>query len=698
METTFGPAVDTDHRPAHGGDARFPRLLSPLRIGTMTLPNRIMMPAMHLNYHRDFGFADDTLIEFYRERARGLAGLISIGGFAVDPAGAGVFNSLLLGLWGDEYVPDLARLTRAMKQLNPTGKIACQLYHTGRVSPSSVTGLQPVAASDIPSRFNREALHVLSTDEVRALEQKYVDAAVRAVDAGFDCIDVFCGVGHLLSQFLSPATNQRTDEYGSSVANRARIAVNIVRRIRARLPGTPVLARLAGHDLMPGGNTHHEVREIAQLLEAAGADAFNVTGGWHEARVPQITGDVPTGAYAWLAQSIRTVVKVPVAASNRINDPDLAESLLRENRADFVSMGRPLLADPYLPRKLIHGEADLVSHCIACNVCLDTAWFGPTRCLVNPAAGREATMRIARADVVKRVVVVGGGPGGMSAARTAAQRGHRVILYEQHAKLGGVARIGDIAPGKLQYRWLYEDLTRQVAAQPAIEVRLNTIATAERLADDGADAIVVATGGTPIAPELPGGAATNIPIYQAHDVLDGRAGPIGNDVVIVGGGSTACETALFLKEQGSLDGETVKFLLIHRVMDPEELRQAALIGQPRRKITVVQRSARLAKDLNRSVRWTLLTALETAGVTLLANSQVRAVGAAEVTIEMQGGNLRSLPCDTIVLSTGIVSRSELAPQLRARLPAVPLFVIGDAASPRQATEAVEEGVRIGMQI
>ncbi|MGE4013894.1 MAG: FAD-dependent oxidoreductase, partial [Alphaproteobacteria bacterium] len=233
---------------------------------------------------------------------------------------------------------------------------------------------------------------------------------------------------------------------------------------------------------------------------------------------------------------------------------------------------------------------------------------------------------------------------------------------------------------------------------PAIEVRLNTIATAERLADDGADAIVVATGGTPIAPELPGGAATNIPIYQAHDVLDGRAGPIGNDVVIVGGGSTACETALFLKEQGSLDGETVKFLLIHRVMDPEELRQAALIGQPRRKITVVQRSARLAKDLNRSVRWTLLTALETAGVTLLANSQVRAVGAAEVTIEMQGGNLRSLPCDTIVLSTGIVSRSELAPQLRARLPAVPLFVIGDAASPRQATEAVEEGVRIGMQI
>jgi 2,4-dienoyl-CoA reductase (NADPH2) len=667
------------------------KLLSPLSIGGMEIPNRIMMPAMHLNYHRDGCYVDETLIAFYTERARGSAGLISIGGFAVDPAGAGVFKSLLLGLWDDSFIPDLKRLVRSMKEANPEGKIACQLYHTGRVSPSRLTGLVPVGASDIASRFNPEPVHVLSTDEVRELERKYVDAALRAREIGFDCIDVFCGVGHLLNQFLSPSTNNRTDEYGGSLESRAKVVVNIVRQTRAALPDVPILARLAGHDLVPGGNTHRESARIAQLLEAAGVDAFNVTGGWHESKIPQITGEVPTGAYVWLAKTVKDAVNVPVAASNRINDPEVAEHILRDNQADFISMGRPLLADPHLPRKLLEGSSDQINHCIACNVCLDTAWSGPTRCLVNPAAGREAELALKPVARVRRVVVVGGGPAGMMAAKVAAIRGHKVILYEKGRRLGGVAAIGDVAPGKKEYRWLYEDLARQVSSHGGIEIRLGREASLDGIRGDRPDAVVIATGGRPTTPDIPGIADAPVPVVHAHEVLGGQAVAVGEDVVIIGGGPTACETALYLREQGSLDAETVKFLLVHRLMDPEELRQRALVGRPNRKVTVIQRSAKLAKDLNKSVRWTLLHAMEQAGIVMHVNTEIMSIGERAVAVRTADGQVISVPCDTIVVAAGIVPDIELYNALRAGLGGVPVQAVGDAIAARQATEALLEG-------
>lgn len=654
------------------------------------------MPALHLNYHRDFGYADDTLIAFYEERARGLAGLISIGGFAVDVAGAGVFDSLLLGIWDDTYIPDLKRLTKAMKVVNPKGLVACQLYHTGRVSPSKLTGHQPVAVSEIPSRFNPERLHVLHTDEVRELEQKYIDAAVRAAEAGFDAIDVFCGTGHLLNQFLSPATNVREDEYGGSIENRSRIVVNIVRGIKAALPHIPVLVRLAGHDLVPGGNTHHDVREIAQRLEKAGADAFNVTGGWHESRVPQITGEVPTGAFVWLAQNIKSVVSVPVAASNRINDPVVAERIISEGRADFISMGRPLLADPHLPRKLIENRPRDITHCIACNICLDSAWHGPTRCLVNPRAGRELELRIDEASKRRKVVVVGGGPGGMMAAKVAAARGHNVVLFERSAVLGGVAGIGDIAPGKKEYGWLYRDLADQVTNAPGIEVKVGVAANLSLVRRESPEAVLIATGGSEIMPEIPGQAASGIGVYHAHDVLVGKCGPIGNNIVIVGGGSTACETALFLQQQGGLDGETVKFMLIQKLLSEDELRELAM-GQSGRTVTIVQRSERLAKDLNKSVRWTLLRALEHAGVKFRLNSVVAALEKGHATLRGQERDER-IPCDTIVVAAGIASENALYHEIKRDLPELPVSLIGDAATPRQATEALLEAFQAASQV
>lgn len=656
------------------------------------------MPAMHLNYHREGCFADDTLIAFYVERARGRAGLISVGGFAVDPAGAGVFKSLLLGLWNDEFVPELQRLVKSMKHANPEVRIACQLYHTGRVSPSRLTGYQPIGASEFQSRFNPEPIRALSTDEVREIERKYVDAAARAREAGFDCVDVFCGVGHLLNQFTSPATNNRDDEYGGTLENRTRIATNIVAGIRARLPGMPILIRLAGHDLIPDGNTHREAAKIAQLLEASGADAFNVTGGWHESKIPQITGDVPTGAYVWMAKSVRAVVNVPVAASNRINDPLIAERILRDEQADFISMGRPLLADPHLPRKLIEGERDKINHCIACNVCLDTAWSGPARCLVNPHAGREAAIVVDPARSRRRVVVVGGGPGGMMAAKIAATRGHNVVLYEKEERLGGVAAIGDVAPGKKEYRWLYEDLARQVASEPRIELRLGCEAKLDKVRADKPDAIIVATGGKPVMPEVAGLANCPVPVYHAHDVLAGDTGTIGDDVVVIGGGCTACEAALHLRHQGSLDGETVKFLLMQQIVDVEELRRLAVGGRPQRKVSIVQRSGRLASTLNKSVRWTLLKAIEEAGIDAYLNSSIASITGRSIVIAGAAGSLQEIPCDTVVVATGIVPDDRFYKEIRVNIQDVPVHLIGDAVAARQATEALLEAFEVAISI
>lgn len=672
-------------------------LLTPLRIGESEIPNRIMMPALHLNYHRDFGYADDTLIAFYEERARGLAGLISIGGFAVDVAGAGVFDSLLLGIWDDTYVPDLKRLTAAMKAVNPDGKIACQLYHTGRVSPSKLTGRQPVAVSKIPSRFNLEPLHVLTTEEVKELEQKYIDAAVRAAEAGFDLIDVFCGTGHLLNQFLSPATNEREDEYGGPCENRARVVTNIVRGIHDALPDVPVMARLAGHDLIPGGNTHHEVRDIARLLEDAGIAAFNVTGGWHESRVPQITGEVPTGAFVWLAQNIKSVVSVPVAAANRINDPAVAERIIREGRADFISMGRPLLADPHLPRKLIEKRADQITHCIACNICLDSAWHGPTRCLVNPRAGRERELHIGSADTQRKVLVVGGGPGGMMAAKISAARGHDVVLLERSKILGGVAGIGDIAPGKKEYRWLYEDLARQVMSEPRIKVKTGITADIDTVTQESPGAVMIATGGRKLMLDLPGRGASGMGVYHAHDVLAGNSGPIGQNIIVIGGGPTACETALLLKEQGGLDGEAVKFLLVQKLMEADELRELAMTGQPGRTVTIVQRSGRLAKELNKSVRWTLLKALEQAGVQIRVNSVVASLEKGCAILRSEEGDNRIL-CDTVVIAAGIAPDNMLYHEIKRELPELPAYLIGDAVNPRQATEALLEAFEAAIDV
>ncbi len=284
------------------------------------------------------------------------------------------------------------------------------------------------------------------------------------------------------------------------------------------------------------------------------------------------------------------------------------------------------------------------------------------------------------------------------AAKVAARRGHKVTLYEKNAVLGGIAAIGDIAPGKKEYRWLYEDLARQVSGHAGIEIRLGCAATPQAIRSDRPDTVIVATGGNPAMPDVSGLANSPIPVVHAHDVLAGETGPIGDDVVIIGGGPTACETAVYLREQGGLDGETVKFLLVHQLMDVEELRRRATVGQPRRKVTIVQRSGKLAKDLNKSVRWTLLNAVENAGVKTHVNAAILSIAESAVVIKASDGEVRRIPCDTVVVASGIVADDGLYKEIKGGLGDVPVYLVGDAVAARQATEALLEGYMAANEI
>ena len=363
-------------------------LFSPVKVGSLTLKNRIVMPAMHLGYCNDRSEVTDRLVAFYEERARGGAALLFIGGCTIDPYASSMKE--MIGLSEDRFIPGLAKLTAAAHRHGAL--IAAQLFHGGRYVRAGMSGRQPIAPSPIASGITREVPRQMTLGDIQDTIANFAEAAARAKRAGFDAVEVLAGTGYLISEFFSPLTNQRTDEYGGSPDKRMRFGIEVAWAIREAVgPGYPVVFRIAGNDFMAGGNTNKEAAQFAYLLEQHGVDAFSVTGGWHETMVPQITMDVPRGAFVHLASGVKEAVSKPVIACNRINDPALAERILRDGRADLVGLARALLADPEFPVKAMAGRTKEIVPCIGCNQgCLDRIFnFEPVECLVNPRAGRE---------------------------------------------------------------------------------------------------------------------------------------------------------------------------------------------------------------------------------------------------------------------------------------------------------------------
>jgi len=665
----------------------FPYLFSPITINSMTLKNRIVLTAMHLGYTPE-GRVTDRLIDFYAVRASGGVALIIVGGCLIDEySGA----PIMVRIDDDRFIPGLKALTAAVKAGG--AKIAAQLYQAGRYAHSAmIGGKKPISASAERSKLTGEIPRALELEEIPAQQDKFAEAAVRAKEAGFHAVEILGSAGYLISQFLSPLTNKREDQYGGSFENRMRFGLEVVEKVRRAVgPDYPIIMRLAGNEFMVGGNTNKEARVFAAELEDVGVDLFNVTGGWHETRIPQLSTFVPRKAFTYLAQGIKSHVSVPVLSSNRINDPHLGEEIIRNGQADMVTMARGLLADPELPNKAQEGKTEQIYHCVACNQgCFDAVFQSrPVTCLVNPRAGMERETEMMPAAQVKKVLVIGGGPAGMKAACTAAERGHQVTLAEREHELGGQLLLNRLIPGRGEMVTAATDLINHLPAL-GVDVQLGTKVDKDFVKEMEPDVVILATGARPLLPHIPG--IEDERVATAWHVLSGKANT-GENVVIVGGNAVGLETALYLANQGTLPLEVLHFLVVNRAESWETLEQ--LVNRGNKRVTVVEMMKRPGQDIGSSTRWTVMMELRRLGVTILTGAKVVGIRAEGVEVEKEyERNL--LPADSVVIAAGAKPENGLAGEIGDLIPET--YIIGDAGDPRNALEAIKEGFLTGLNI
>ena len=662
----------------------FPRLLSPLTIRSVKLPNRMIMGSMHLGCEAGPD-AFPRLARFYAERAKGGIGLIVTGGVSPNREGSFGPDGTVLA---DESALDGHRLiTEAVHAAQ--GRIVMQILHCGRYGKHD----RIVAPSAIKAPISPLIPHEMSEAGIARTIADYGRTAALAAQAGYDGVEVMASEGYLINEFLSLRTNQRQDGWGGDLGGRMRFLLGVTRAARAGIgPDKILMVRLSMVDLVEGGLAAHEVVQVARSLEGLGVDVINSGIGWHEARIPTIAHTVPEGAWAWATARVKAAVTIPVAASNRIKTPEIAEALLAQDKADLVSMARPLLADPAFAAKVAAGESNTINSCIGCNQgCLDPIFSGGTAsCLVNPRAGREGEFTAAPVTAAAAIAVVGGGPAGMACALEAARRGHRVTLFESAPELGGQFILARRIPGKEEYLATPRHYAHELA-QAGVEIRLNTQAEAADLA--GFDHVVLACGITPRRLDLPGSDHPNLVSYEA--ILSGRV-LAGERVAILGCGGIGFDVATMLSHQDEA------FEAIWGVdsgfATPGGLSAAAKPPAPKRKITMMQRKPdRPGAALGKTTGWIHKALLQRAGVEMLSGVTYRSVQDDGVHISL-GGVDRLVEADTVVVCIGQEPRRDLAAALEVL--GKPVHLIGGArdSSRLDAMAAFEEGTRLGLEI
>lgn len=631
-------------------------LFTPIKVGRIELKNRIIMPPMIDRLAVD-GVAGDRVKDFYAARARGGVALIVLTPGIVDISMA---SPIQLGIYEDRFIPSLRQLTDLVH--SEGALMGIQLMHLGRQG-GEIKGYQPVAASPVPLSPNEEAPRELTAGEVEGLVEKFAAAARRAREAGFDMVELHACHGYLLSGFLSPHTNRRSDRYGGSVEGRARFVMEIVHLIKERAGADfTVSCRINGSDCMPGGVTADLARQTARLLAEAGADLIGVSGGAYGS-YPVIVPpyDQPHGCNADLAGVVKREVKVPVAVAGRLDDPVSADEVLLAGKADLIAVARGLLADPDLPNKAQAGDFREIRRCLACNVCIDSNPVEPITCTVNPQAGREREMKIISASRPRRVLVIGGGLAGLEAARVAALRGHRVALYEEDGEFGGQWVLAARPPHKQDHSMLLDHLSWQLQ-KLGVECHLGVGADTSTVQEVRPDVVIMATGAAPLVPPIAGIGRPEV--TTAWEVLQGRAA--GRRVLIIGGGLTGLETAEFL-------------------------------AQGDKEVVVVEQLKRAGADMGATVRWHLINRTRDQKIRIFTSTEVREIRpGGVVVVSRNGGQETWSGFDTVVLACGARSRDGLSAEIGGLVAEV--HVIGDAAKPRRGLEAIREGSEIGRRI
>jgi 2,4-dienoyl-CoA reductase-like NADH-dependent reductase (Old Yellow Enzyme family)/thioredoxin reductase len=644
------------------------KLFEPIKIGQMELKNRIVLAAMVANFANEDGFVTDRLVAYHANIARGGCSLNVTESSHVSLEGKRI--TCALGAHDDKLIPGFRELTEAVHAEG--GKIAQQIHHGGRECSSEITGLQPIGPSNLASRYSgiskkTDIPRQMTLEDIEIIISKFGDAGQRAREGGFDAVEIHGAHGYLINQFLSPYANKRNDRYGGDIYGRSRFLQEIILDVKKKAGEEfPVLVKLNINDYVEGGVVPGDACITAKLAVEAGADAIICSVGLHESRpyimIPAM--QIPPFTNVHFAAMVKEYVDVPVGTVGRIIEPKKAAKIIKERKADFVVMGRGLLADPEWPKKAMEGRYDDIRECIACNQgCIDNIHrMKPFTCLQNPVIGREKEFEIRKAEKPKKVIVIGGGPAGLESARVAALRGHDVTLYEKETDVGGQVRMGRVPPNRGDLGKATDYLARQVR-KLGIQLELGKNVTKETVKNIDAEVIVLATGAVPLVPDIEG--VDKRHVVYAVDVLDRKAS-VGKRVVVIGAGLVGLEVADYLVEQG-------------------------------RDITLLEMLPTTPPDIGNANRIYFENKFAENGIEIHFGAEVERIDEDGIVYTQKGWTQKLMGIDTVVLATGAVPENSLEKILRNEK-RFSVFAVGDCVKARNAMEAIYEGSKIGREI
>jgi 2,4-dienoyl-CoA reductase (NADPH2) len=651
---------------AYPGAKRYPHLFKPIQIGDLIIPNRIKYAATEDNFNTHDGFITDADVAYMRDRAIGVVGgMCFMQGVYMDERRQGQGYVGQAACWDDKFIPGLKRIADAIHAERAVAGF--QLMDCGRVGAVDVDYCHGPSA--VPQRLRIfKPVEEMTHAQVKEVIRQHADAARRGVEAGFDMMEISGIVGYLISNFISSYTNRRTDEYGGDIRGRMQMVVEIIQEVKKVCgPGIPVGIRLCSEELLDDvrGNTPEESMRTYQIAEEAGADYISCTLGWQESIYPVISRDIPMGNWIHLAKRAKEHVKIPIQMAYRLFKPDLPNAKIGAGELDVWEMCRPMIADPFMPKKVLEGKEDEIRHCVACNLCLARLFRdAPMTCYINPMCAHESQPEFVDpkpAEEKKRILIVGAGPAGLECAYMAARRGHEVHVYDKRDSVGGTLNEARHAPYGDDELWTCVDFQQAMCKKYGVTLHLGTEVTEQLIQDELPDTVVLATG--PVFPRLKAKGGDHPKVVPLQDVMTGKAA-VGQRVAVYGNRKPGIGCALFLAKQG-------------------------------KKVTLVGRDKTAGFDINPSFKWRYMIYMRQNGINAYNDCDIAEVSDEGIVVRSYDGYSWPVTCDTVVIAD---REANAALKQAVQSEGIELFVIGDALVPRNLSSAVHDGYRIGMRV